>query len=278
MSKPTGAPVSLGGPGLGESLTGRFTLKASGETIPIDVLVPLGPSRLQDLLPVLNDLSDLFASRAAARVRAAGREVSCRKGCGACCRQLVPVSHAEAHALADLVDAMPGRRRKRMRERFATAVATLSQSDLIERLPEVAKRPSLAFGLEYLAAGVACPFLVDESCSIHPHRPTACREYQVTSHPSHCAAPTTQTVETVPLEASPSAALGRANGSEEGWLPLVLALDFATLNSPEARKESAPELLNKVLKLMFEPRPTGGKDRLFDPEGRISHEQPKTKA
>jgi len=247
MAARANAPPRLGGPGGGDSLTGRFAIEADGETIAVEVTVPAGPCRLQDLLPVFNDLSDLLANRAAARARASGREISCSKGCGACCRQLVPVSQGEAHALADLVAAMPARRRQKVHGRFDDAVAALSRAGLLERLHGVAKRPTLAFGLEYLTADVACPFLLDESCSIHPHRPTACREYQVTSDPRHCAAPTRDTVETVRLEASPSGALGRVGGADDGWLPLVLALDFAARTAPEERTGSAPELLRDVL-------------------------------
>jgi Fe-S-cluster containining protein len=34
-----------------------------------------------------------------------------------------------------------------------------------------------------------CPFLEDESCSIHPDRPLVCREYLVTSPAELCAGP-----------------------------------------------------------------------------------------
>ena len=44
-------------------------------------------------------------------VAARGEAISCKAGCGACCRQLVPVSETEAHHLRDVVEAMPEPRR-----------------------------------------------------------------------------------------------------------------------------------------------------------------------
>jgi Fe-S-cluster containining protein len=41
----------------------------------------------------------------------------------------------------------------------------------------------------YFAARIACPFLIDGSCSIHKIRPIACREYNVTSDPKLCDSP-----------------------------------------------------------------------------------------
>ncbi len=41
----------------------------------------------------------------------------------------------------------------------------------------------------YFHLGIACPFLEDESCSIHADRPISCREYLVTSPAVNCADP-----------------------------------------------------------------------------------------
>ena len=37
--------------------------------------------------------------------------------------------------------------------------------------------------------GLACPFLDEDACSIHPQRPFVCRQYLVTSDPALCADP-----------------------------------------------------------------------------------------
>ena len=45
-----------------------------------------------------------------------GKAISCRKGCGACCRQLVPVSRTEGERLLQVVEAMPAERRETLRQ------------------------------------------------------------------------------------------------------------------------------------------------------------------
>src|SRR5215471_4892183 len=51
--------------------------------------------------------------------------ISCRKGCGACCRQLVPISRTEGERLLQLIEAMPAERRESLRQRFAAAEAAI---------------------------------------------------------------------------------------------------------------------------------------------------------
>ncbi len=106
-------------------------------------------------------------------------DISCGPGCGACCRQAVPVTATELRAIRAWLDALPDDERSAHDQRIAATKARLDASD------------AEAIGMEneraYFALGIPCPFLVDESCSIHPARPLACREYVVTSDPVHCA-------------------------------------------------------------------------------------------
>ena len=50
---------------------------------------------------------------------------------------------------------------------------------------------------EYFTYQVACPFLENESCSIHESRPIACREYLVTSSPEYCSSAKGEGIENV---------------------------------------------------------------------------------
>lgn len=228
-----GAPVA----------TGRVTLAIGRERIPVEMSVPAGRVAVEDVLPILHGLSSLFADRATARAEAKGHPVSCRAGCGACCRQLVPVAPAEARALARLVEAMPKPRRERVRRRFDAALDVLEPLGLMERLDR-APRDRRAVGREYFAAGVACPFLEDEACSIHPDRPLSCREYLVTSPPELCA-DLSPGIEEAPLEARPSLALLQAD-LRDGWLPLVLSLVQAEQTPPSPRDRPAAQILKDV--------------------------------
>ena len=199
------------------------------------------------MLPVFQGLTDQFVDHAVQTARSEGREVSCKAGCGACCRQLVPIAEAEAHGIARLVAELPEPRRRVVRERFAAARRSLEEAGLLDRLlaPETIRDEAVtSFGLEYFSAQVACPFLEAESCSIYPDRPIACREYLVTSPAEHCAQPTAAEVRCVKLPAQVSRGVRRLDGGK--WVPLVLALEWSE-NQPEENEERTGVHLLKSL-------------------------------
>ena len=65
------------------------------------------PIALKEMLPLFFSFADAVMSTAANGVEQSGEKISCKKGCGACCRQLVPISETEAHWIAELVDRLP---------------------------------------------------------------------------------------------------------------------------------------------------------------------------
>ncbi len=237
--------LSAGDPQRDNLSTGRLVLVVAGEPIDFELTVPAGPVGIEDVLPIFKGLSNLFTEWAVARVEKEGRTISCRAGCGACCRQLVPVSASEAHALAHLVDSMPEPRKSLLRQKFYNALEAFAEGGLLDRLSGSGGDDRYALGMEYFRKGVACPFLEDEACSIHSDRPLACREYLVTSPPQHCKAPTAETIKMVKLDGYPSQALQEAE-AKTGWLPLVLALRFDAQAPPSNRDLSAPDTLRDV--------------------------------
>ena len=70
------------------------------------ITVPNAPVPAAEIVPALQGLVNAVVEAAEA-----GQAISCRKGCGACCRQLVPVSRTEGERLLRLVEAMPDERR-----------------------------------------------------------------------------------------------------------------------------------------------------------------------
>ena len=91
------------------------------------ITVPTGPVSAAEVVPALQGLVNAVVAAAEA-----GKAISCRKGCGACCRQLVPVSRTEAERLLSTVAALPAERRAVLESRFAAAEAALSAADLKE--------------------------------------------------------------------------------------------------------------------------------------------------
>jgi Fe-S-cluster containining protein len=212
-----------------------FRLKLSVGDLAIDTLVsvPGGAMQPEAVLPVLQKVINAVVDAAEAREAAAGRQISCRKGCGACCRQLVPISRTETRAMRALIAAQPVERRDLLRQRFSAAAAQLHAAGLSEVLLDPAKRQGKTdreLSLAYFALRIPCPFLEEESCSIHPDRPLVCREYLVTSPAVACDNAHQEGV--VPVSV-PKFSLG-ARGLESAvpsettladWIPLALALE-----------------------------------------------------
>ncbi len=223
-------------------VTGNVVLRIGGQPVEMEMTVPAWPVKPQRMLPIFQQMTNSIVGLSEDAIRESGKEISCKMGCGACCRQPVPVSEAEIYQLADLVEAMPEPRRAVIRERFKTAnghFAAMGWYDRIAKLAEQAKPENADYipkelmdeAMRYFFEGVACPFLENESCSIHESRPLACREYLVTSPAENCSNPSAETIDKVPLLLNPSRAMrfvGRTgNLSHWGILPLVRALEFA---------------------------------------------------
>jgi Fe-S-cluster containining protein len=205
--------------------------------------VPPAPMRLAELALSFMGLSGKLTDMAVAReTRDGAKEVSCRKGCGACCRQPVPLSPPEAWLIADIVAGLPPARQAPVREAFAAADEVFTRSTLKQRLlgpmDALDRMKELAF--EYFSSGVPCPFLVDEACSIHPVRPSICREYLVTSPPEYCARPGSGPVERIPVGVRLSEALanltGKLLGKPAEVVPLVFALEWAEANRADGER------------------------------------------
>jgi Fe-S-cluster containining protein len=182
-----------------DSPAARVHLDVLGQQRTITVDIPQGEQPVSALLPAARRLSEQIVSAAVEAAAGEGRRVSCRAGCGACCRQLVVISLTDAEALGQLVATMPAERQAVIRHRFATAIARLETAGLldanepkgdrhlIQRLPDGVDQRPLPLAQRYFQLQIACPFLEDESCGIYDDRPLVCREYLVTSPAEDCS-------------------------------------------------------------------------------------------
>jgi Fe-S-cluster containining protein len=218
----------------------RIALETPDWAVESSLPVPAEPAPIETWLPFLHALADEaagFAEQAAGR---AGKRVSCRKGCAACCRQLVAISLVEARALARLVAEMPEPRQSEIRVRFAQAAQHLAEISAPGRDasadPDREKFPLIEtdqqrLGAAWFALRIACPFLQDEACSIHPSRPLVCREYLVTSPREACSRLFQVPVERIETSISLGPSLARATARIAGvpvvMIPLVMALQWA---------------------------------------------------
>jgi len=238
-------------------VTANIALRVDGEPLALELTVPGGTATAQQLLPALRILTDQLVDAAIHKVEAAGQKVSCQKGCGACCRQLVPIAPAEAHRLQTVVDALPEERRAEVVVRFAEARSRLQAADQLDTLLDpspMTLEQRRRFGLDYFRLGIACPFLLDESCSIYHERPLACREYLVTSPVAHCAQPSASTIDCVPMPVKVSVALQRLESAQDtasaSWVPLIIAPEWAQMHPAAPPTSSGPAQLESVFELL----------------------------
>lgn len=217
--------------------TATLRLAMGGLRIAHPIAVPSDPVAATEVVPALQGLVNAVVAAAEA-----GEAISCRKGCGACCRQLVPVSRTEGERLLQLVAAMPPERRERLGARFFAAEAAIDAAGLASR----AGRSDRELSVAYFALGLPCPFLEDESCSIHPDRPLVCREYLVTSPAELCAGPTQEGVTPVAVPKVSVAARGLQDGKDE-WFPLARLLAWGRTRPREGEKRTGPEWVKRFL-------------------------------
>jgi len=225
--------------------TATLRLSVADLRIVHPITVPTRPVPATDVMPALQELVNAVVAAAEDQGIAAGKAISCRKGCGACCRQLVPVSRTEAERLLPLVEGLPKDRRRALLARFAVAEAAIGASGLKERQGRSDRELSAA----YFALGVPCPFLEDESCSIHPERPLVCREYLVTSPAELCAGPAQEGVTPLPVPKVSLAARGLQE-EDESWFPLALLMDWARNRPKGGARRTGPEWIQRFLKRM----------------------------
>lgn len=123
-----------------------------------DFLAAMPPdlARREDHLPAEVRLSNLSKRAKIMRIYVVADQLSeirkphvaCKKGCSHCCHMTVRLTSTEAQRLGEVIGRAPAR-----------------------LTPEARARPADAF------AGVACPFLVDDVCSIYENRPLSCRTH-----------------------------------------------------------------------------------------------------
>jgi len=228
------------------------SVEAPATLVPITAIVPL-TRRLGEEATALEETQE----------QEAGRPISCRKGCAACCRMLVPVSAPEAFALKTMVDALPEERRNVVLDKLKQAQARLEDAGLLARLTALAEAASpLSDGdmeptnRAYYALRMACPFLEDENCSIYEDRPAACRELLVTTPAELCDDLINNPVRSLPAPVRVGTVLAllwsELTSTPPTLIPLPLALDWAGKHAAEGQAVwQGTQLLERMLEKVW---------------------------
>ncbi len=209
------------------------SLPTAAGTRQVSIRVPRAPLRMCELVPLAQRFTDATVDAAIEQEQREGRAISCRAGCGACCRQLVPVSPPEAFHLANHLLSLEEAQRDAFLARFDSVESALDALGMMPRLQalmngQIAPKDFGSIAADYFALGLACPALVDESCGVHPDRPLSCRDFNVTSPAEWCKTPAQfriRKVPTAPLLSEPLARVAaRLTGTRVELIPLSLAM------------------------------------------------------
>jgi Fe-S-cluster containining protein len=168
---------------------------------------------------------------------------------------MVPISRAEGFVLLELIDAMSEERKATLNDRFNRSMEALKKTGLLDVLEQAVanndRKRLREIGISYFNLNLSCPFLEQQSCSIHPARPLSCREFLVVSDPIHCAKPDPETVENVVLPKRISPIVYKMCRQPEqkgmGFLPLTQLLDKADELRSDQQCEPAVDLVKRFL-------------------------------
>lgn len=149
----------------------------------LELEIPISDISLAGLVPSLQRLFDRILE---AEIDDPG-QISCREGCEACCRQLIPISIPEAFFLNDLIRSLPLKKQTELRQRFRHTMNLVQRAGWEADLKNPRRNPDL--DQLYFQLNTSCPFLEDRRCTIYPSRPLVCREYHVKNPAEDCADP-----------------------------------------------------------------------------------------
>lgn len=236
-------------------LEADLNLSIDNQKVTIHLAVDEGPTGPATILPFVQELSNRSIAIAVENTVQQGQSISCQKGCGACCAQLVPVTETEIRQIARLIKSLPKATRQKVMQRFDTARQKLETAGLWQKLSNPMSldlHDSTEFGLQYFELGIACPFLEDGACSIHVDRPLACREYLVTSDAKHCADPRSGNIDGVNVPTRISEALAILCEDDphyhSRWVPLIVAPYWQALFPDLPAKKTGPQWVELFLK------------------------------
>lgn len=233
-------------------------LTIGGQPVRLQIPLPTEKVTAETMLPLFQELTNFLVEMSVKSAEKEGKQISCQKGCGACCSQLVPITELEINHLKKVVNEMPAAQQTEIHRKFKQAIQQLAAANLLEKLrrpQHLNKDQRLKLGLDYFQLNVPCPFLESQSCSIHPHRPMACREYLVTSPVKHCSTPQLGAIEGIKIPRKISHAVTKLtkqqsktqSKTQSHWLPLILALEQPKKPVNKQKRQSGMDWLKDVL-------------------------------
>ena len=210
----------------------HFSLSTPAGKLPtLSIEVTDHPTLFAELVPLMQAVCDKVVEQACSVLKEE-EQVSCSRGCGFCCRQVVPLSIPELLFLAEHIEKMELFRRERLYHRFRFAREKLDRDGIIGKLRTAVSDSEANKAAEaYFRYNIECPFLEDEVCSIHPVRPFACREFNAVTDPLLCRDPFRNKISRVPVAPKITTVMARFAGRILGEKPVLLPHILLTCNT-----------------------------------------------
>lgn len=217
----------------------NLSIQTTSGELQAQVDVPTSIIPITDIVPVVRSIGEQAQALEISATHKAGKEISCQKGCSACCQRImVPVSPPEAFDLAKTLKGLPQDHRTRIEHRLAETRKRLQTAGLLPLLQNLAESPDQKTDADldpinraYYALRLPCIFLENDACSIYEHRPAACREYLVTSPAELCQDTEKNPVQVIhiPLRAGTvlSVLWAELTGGPVRLMPLPVAFEWA---------------------------------------------------
>ncbi len=232
-----------------------FNLKIIDDVLEMEASVPDSRTSAVDLVPVFQKLTNQIVAHSIELTERKGKTISCKAGCGACCKQPVPVTLLEVEHLNRVVRKMPEQRQRRVRETFAHHLKVVEDAGFsgpLQKLAELEPEQRHALAKDYFELGLECPFLENQSCSIYQDRPLECREFLVTSDPQHCASLDPEGIEHIDRQVWMASALRKLsidsqNSDSGGWVLMIFALELAKSGRLRFKKRPGKEWLERFI-------------------------------
>jgi Fe-S-cluster containining protein len=239
-----------------EMATYPIRLKLAEGSIETVLEMPDGPMRLVDLTFRMLGLSTAVSEMGEVAANQLGVTVSCTKGCGACCRTIIPLSPPEAILIYELVESMPEPRKSNIKKRFLSTVDQLKKQGLLKKLEDPSDPLLCKSDEEYFRQKIPCPFLENESCSIYEIRPSRCREYLVFTPPENCADPYHNKIGRLPISVRLNESLAWLWASmtkqKPRFIPLTLSMKWVQENIAIQNIAGDPKLMIETLCKLIE--------------------------
>lgn len=236
-------------------VTTTIDLSISGTPVRLEITLPSERVTAIIMVPLFHSLANFFVNFSVEDAVKDGKTISCQKGCGTCCQQLVPLTILETTYLKNLVSNMPLSKKTAIRKKFLDASKQFHKAKILEKLQKpqrLNKEERVQLAMDYFELKISCPFLEDNSCSIHQHRPIACREYLVTSPIQYCVNPKKGKIEGIEIPRRVSLAVSKMTDKNQQidgsrhWVPLTVALQYPSKKTKQENLTGI-EWLQKLL-------------------------------